>query len=528
MVTRSKVNRFGTTFRALWADRRGVSAILTGLAAMVLMGFAGLAIDVASWQVTKRHMQGAADQAAIGAVLAYLAGGDPNSQAWAITASYGFTNGTNATVTVTPCYLAIGCNPALGYDADYVITITQPQPRYFSSLFLSGISVGATAEAATASNGPCILGLGTSGQDIFLASGGGTQVDLSNCDLDVNSSDSKGTEATGGSRVFAQNINIDGGSNPAAVSEPDWSSCASGICYSTKFKTGVTTPDPYANRTAPTPVACPAVGAIGATHDPTNSAFVSYTGSYTASPPVLTTTVATPSGQTLTFSSTSGVAVGASVADTKTAGRIPSGTTVTAVTATTVTISNSVVSPVALGDTIQFSPTIYPGTYCGGITIPASNPATTTTMEPGLYIMTNNGGTAGNFTVSSSQASVSGTGVTIFLTGNGGANIKIQGGSTATLTAPTSGETQGIVFWNAGTTSSAKNQVTGGSSGSITGAIYAPSEEVDYTGGSSTGTGCTQIVADIVQLSGGSYFQHNCANTGVSDPASSSRVALVQ
>ena len=67
--------RFGVTWRALRADRRGGVAIITALAAVVLIGFAGLAIDVASWQVTKRQMQGAADQAAIGAVVAYLAGG---------------------------------------------------------------------------------------------------------------------------------------------------------------------------------------------------------------------------------------------------------------------------------------------------------------------------------------------------------------------------------------------------------------------------------------------------------------------
>jgi hypothetical protein len=191
-----------------------------------------------------------------------------------------------------------------------------------------------------------------------------------------------------------------------------------------------------------------------------------------------------------------------------------------------VTISNSVVSPgVAVGDTIQFSPIIYPGTYCGGITI---NAGPTVTMNPGIYILTNNGGTKGSFTDSSSGASVSGTGVTIYLTGNNGAEFHIQGGAAATLSAPTTGETAGIVFWNAGTTSSAKNQVTGGSTGSITGAIYAPSEEVDYTGGSSTGNGCTQIVSKIVQLSGGSYFQHNCAGTGVADPANSARIALIQ
>jgi Flp pilus assembly protein TadG len=191
-------------FRALWADRRGVSVIVTGLAAVVLMGFAGLAIDVVSWQVTQRQMQGAADQAAIGAVVAYLAGGgdDTTAQAKGITASYGFTDGQNrVAVSVQP----VSPSPS-GSNAAYTVTITQPQPQYFSSLFLSGITVGATAEAATIGNGPCILGLGTSGQDIFLASGGSTQVEMANCDLDVNSSDSKGTEATGGARVFAQNI----------------------------------------------------------------------------------------------------------------------------------------------------------------------------------------------------------------------------------------------------------------------------------------------------------------------------------
>lgn len=65
----------GAPLYALRADRRGSIAVYTAFAAVGLMGFAGLAVDVAAWQVTKRQMQGAADQAAIGAVVAYLAGG---------------------------------------------------------------------------------------------------------------------------------------------------------------------------------------------------------------------------------------------------------------------------------------------------------------------------------------------------------------------------------------------------------------------------------------------------------------------
>src|ERR1700740_1974190 len=120
-------HRSRSRIRALWADRRGVSLIVTALAAMVLMGFAGLAIDVASWQVTQRQMQGAADQAAIGAVVAYQAGGGDNTtaQAKGITANYGFTDGQNG---VAVSVSQVSPSPT-GYDAAYTANITQQQPR---------------------------------------------------------------------------------------------------------------------------------------------------------------------------------------------------------------------------------------------------------------------------------------------------------------------------------------------------------------------------------------------------------------
>ena len=174
------LDRLRATVRRVSADRRGAIAVITALAATALMGFTGLAVDVALWELTKNKMQGAADQAAIGAVVAYLAGGGDSTtaQAKAITASYGFTDGqSGVTVSVNP----ITPSPT-GYDAAYTVTITQPQTLYFSSLFISATTVGATAEAATVSNGPCILTLG-SGSKTFVASGGST-VTLTNCDLD--------------------------------------------------------------------------------------------------------------------------------------------------------------------------------------------------------------------------------------------------------------------------------------------------------------------------------------------------------
>lgn len=58
------------TFCRLSADERGIFAVMTALGTTILMGAAGLAIDVAVWELAKSNMQGAADQAVSAAVMA--------------------------------------------------------------------------------------------------------------------------------------------------------------------------------------------------------------------------------------------------------------------------------------------------------------------------------------------------------------------------------------------------------------------------------------------------------------------------
>ena len=149
-----------------------------------------------------------------------------------------------------------------------------------------------------------------------------------------------------------------------------------------------------------------------------------------------------------------------------------------------------------------------------------------------------NGGNNGFIVSGSTPANVvtATAGVTIYLTDSSASGqcgkIDISGGQSINITAPTSGETAGIAFWVDNTTANCPANTlvsfTGGSAASITGAIYAPKNQVTYSGGSSSGNGCTQIVSDALTISGPSYFQHNCSGTGVSDPANSARVALVQ
>jgi Flp pilus assembly protein TadG len=457
--------RFGAGIGALWRDRRGVTAVMTAVGGSMLIGFAGLAIDVAMWEANKRSAQGAADQAVIAAAIVQETTASPLTDAAttagrAIAAQMGFVH-TACPATTTDTCVDAHMPPTSGThttDPSAIeVIITAPQTQLFSLAFLapSSVSVAARSVAIRNGTGACIVALAPSGPDGVLVNGGAT-IDASTCNVYDNSGDSRALEVSGAAILKAKNAYIRGnyisdgtftigGTLKCAATPPDPRTppCTGSATMPSPL-------DPYASRTAPTPALCPSDN-NGTGHEPTTSDFVSRKGNYNA----------------------------------------------------------------------QNGTTIFHGTYCGGITINVSS----VTMNPGIYILTDdtNTGTKGSFIVSGSGASVSGTGVTIYLTGNtlnNGAVVNIQGGSTATLTAPTSGATAGIVFWNAGTTSGPKNQVTG-SSVSITGAIYAPSEEVDYTGGSSAGTGCTQIVAQTVQLLqllGGSFLQHNCDRTGVSDP----------
>jgi hypothetical protein len=153
--------------------------------------------------------------------------------------------------------------------------------------------------------------------------------------------------------------------------------------------------------------------------------------------------------------------------------------------------------------------TLSPGVYCNGVSF---TNAAIVTMNPGVYFLNQ-----GSFNVGGA-VQLTGTGVTIVLTSSTGSNyatFTIGNGATVTLSAPTSGATAGIVFFgdrNApiATTSTS----TGGAAININGAIYLPTETIIFQNGVNNPSGCTQLIAGAVQLTGGSQFQNNCP-TGV-------------
>jgi Flp pilus assembly protein TadG len=392
--------------RALRRDRNANVTVLTALTAPILVGFVGLAIDASTWSNAKSSVQGAADQAALSAATAAMAGGSSiQNEVTSVAKLNGYANGVNgAVVTYTELTTGAYTTTAPGYQ----VVITQSQNLYFSSIFLSTPPTVSGRSVAKASTPPCILALGTSGAGIA-ASGGSTTISATKCDVDVDSSSASALTLSGGSSLTATDLNIMGSYQTSGGSY---------IGGTTKINPNTSVKNPY-NLSVPTFSGC----------DQTNY-----------------------------------------------------GTSVSA--------------------------TISPGVYCGGISV--NGGSSHLTINPGTYII--NGG---SFNVSA--GSVSGSGVTIVLTNKTGTwgIVNVSGGGTLNLSAPSSGTMQGVVIFMDPNAPSQTNYISGGSNLSIVGSVDLPSQILNFSGGSSTGTSCLQLIAASFVFSGGSSLGRSCGSTVV-------------
>jgi len=153
--------------------------------------------------------------------------------------------------------------------------------------------------------------------------------------------------------------------------------------------------------------------------------------------------------------------------------------------------------------------TLNPGVWCNGVSF---GNAAQVSLNPGVYIVNQ-----GSFSVAGG-VTMTGTGVTIVLTSSTGSNyatVSISNGANVTLSAPTSGATAGLVFFgDRNAPSSNTNTIAGGSTLNLTGVIYFPSQLVAFSNGSSNPSGCTELIAGLMQFTGGATFGNNCS-TGV-------------
>ncbi len=163
-----------------WRDRRGAVAVAVAVLLPVLIGFAGIGIEVGLWFAVQRQNQSAADAAAISAALEYTAQiesgvtTDPAAAA-ATTANYNLFSTTSPnTLTLYPCYgftITVGgsCNTSSSSGAlpnAVQVVLTQPLNTTFANLVtaiwgpsVNTVNVTTTAIAAFPTSSACILAL---------------------------------------------------------------------------------------------------------------------------------------------------------------------------------------------------------------------------------------------------------------------------------------------------------------------------------------------------------------------------------
>jgi hypothetical protein len=131
------------------------------------------------------------------------------------------------------------------------------------------------------------------------------------------------------------------------------------------------------------------------------------------------------------------------------------------------------------------------------------------TMAPGLYIVEAGGFNAG------AQTDLTGTGVTIILTGGG--TVNMNGGAEVKLSAPTADNSttdsepyEGILFYQDRDEGDAINRINGNSNSTFEGVFYFPTQAVHFNGNNSSGPGCMMLVANTVRISGSSEFGNAC------------------
>lgn len=245
----STAQRLHHALRCMVADCSGGVAVPTAISLVVLLGCAGLGSEVASWYVSRRSMQGAADTAAYSA--AYIKAANDGSgttyvvEATSVAGSYGYVDGTNG-VGVT-----VNSPPSSGSQVNdntaVEVIITQTPKLAFAALYLKGSPLIKARAVATPGASGCVLALDR-GSVTDVSNNGQTTVNLNHCNLYVNSSSNTALSLVGGATTNAYAAYISG----------DYSTSAQGALNTTSgtHTHAAPTDDPYADVQIPSYSGC--------------------------------------------------------------------------------------------------------------------------------------------------------------------------------------------------------------------------------------------------------------------------------
>lgn len=152
--------------------------------------------------------------------------------------------------------------------------------------------------------------------------------------------------------------------------------------------------------------------------------------------------------------------------------------------------------------------TLSPGVYCGSFNFNASG---SITLLPGLYIFKN---TRWNL---NTGWSINGSGVTFYFADDD-SYVQINGGVTATLTAPTSGSYSDILMFEPPGLTQSSFTVNGGASHIFRGLVYLPSRNVTFNDMSNVTAEQMTIVVNSVILNTLNWNLQSSAGREITPP----------
>lgn len=204
--------------RALADDSSGTVLTITALAMPVLIGFAGLAIDAASWFVQKRILQASADAAAVAAAIESHRGA-PAALANLAAATDAARNGYDAASDALQVNLPPASGRFAGKAGAAEVLISREAPSFFTRALIATpptISARAVAIADSEAAKNCVWALDGS-EKAALKVSGNAEIAL-DCGVVVNSSAGDALKQVGSSCLAASRISIAGGYSGSCVS----------------------------------------------------------------------------------------------------------------------------------------------------------------------------------------------------------------------------------------------------------------------------------------------------------------------
>jgi hypothetical protein len=196
------------SFRTLSRDTEGGVLMYFALLTPIFLGFMGLVVDLAVWNLNKRTVQNTADAAAIAAVLEIKRSGIENVSGAIneVTQANGFGQGNDVLTVNNPP----AAGPLSGSENAVEVVLTRKVPTFLSSVFIKGpVTVAARATAVGKPSDVCVLAL-DQGMSGAISISGNSEVNL-DCKVVANSKSGAAIRQIGDSCMEAKGIQASGG-----------------------------------------------------------------------------------------------------------------------------------------------------------------------------------------------------------------------------------------------------------------------------------------------------------------------------